>query len=75
MPCLHSVRKPSLSATLCCLDRLALVNLFSIFKTFPFFSNITFFFLSLGKQSSKDRCGIRSITLEVFRVFLPKLCV
>lgn len=43
VPCLHSVGKLSLSATLYCLDRLALVNLFSMFKTF-FLPRSYFFF-------------------------------
>lgn len=70
-PCLHSVRKLSLSATLYCLERLALVNLFSIFKTF-FCQDHNFFLLA---SSLAKTIRIKSITTEVFGVFLTKLCV
>lgn len=73
VPCLHSVRKRSLSATLYCLDRLALVNLFSIFKTFFFCQDHNFFFVLASSLAKTIR--IKRITIVVFRVFLTKVCV
>lgn len=73
VPCLQSVRELSLSATLYCLDKAALVNLFSIFKTSSFFCQDHNFCLLASSLAKTIR--IICITTEVFRVFLTEPCV